>query len=123
MKHFTLKLAAFTIAALALTTSCGSDSSISDDTPITIAATEDTRPQLTKDGGQATVSFTAPQAWTASVEETHGAGSSWLSVSPTSGQAGDATISITAQPNSSGEVRTGVVRITSGTQTEEIIVT
>lgn len=126
MRHKTFKPAAlFCFAAFAaiMQTSCGSDSDITEDPPITIAATEDTHPQLTKDGGQATVSFIAPQAWTATVEETRSTGISWLSVSPTSGQAGDATITIAAQPNGSGEVRTGIVRIKSGSQTEEIIVT
>lgn len=94
------------------------------DMPITIPSTEDTQPTLQKDGGSTTFSFNAPQAWSVSVTETTAARSaSWLKVHPTSGAAGDATITITAEPNATGETRTAEVTIRSGSQTETVTVT
>ena len=59
-----------------------------------------------------------------SVTETTAARSaSWLKVHPTSGAAGDATITITAEPNATGETRTAEVTIRSGSQTETVTVT
>ena len=94
------------------------------DMPITIPSTEDTQPTLQKDGGSTTFSFNAPQAWSVSVRETTATRSaSWLKVHPTSGAAGDATITITAEPNVTGEPRTAEVTIRSGSQTETVTVT
>ena len=94
------------------------------DIPITIPSTEDTQPTLQKDGGSTTFSFNAPQAWSVSVRETTATRSaSWLKVHPTSGAAGDATITITAEPNATGEPRTAEVTIRSGSQTETVTVT
>ena len=94
------------------------------DMPITIPSTEDTQPTLQKDGGSTTFSFNAPQAWSVSVTETTATRSaSWLKVHPTSGAAGDATITITAEPNATGETRTAEVTIRSGSQTETVTVT
>ena len=94
------------------------------DIPITIPSTEDTQPTLQKDGGSTTFSFNAPQAWSVSVRETTATRSaSWLKVHPTSGAAGDATITITAEPNVTGETRTAEVTIRSGSQTETVTVT
>ncbi|MCM1633965.1 BACON domain-containing protein, partial [Bacteroides uniformis] len=94
------------------------------DMPITIPSTEDTQPTLQKDGGSTTFSFNAPQTWSVSVTETTATRSaSWLKVHPTSGAAGDATITITAEPNATGEPRTAEVTIRSGSQTETVTVT
>ena len=101
---------------------CGDDKE--SDMPITIPSTEDTQPTLQKDGGSTTFSFNAPQAWSVSVAETTATRSaSWLKVHPTSGAAGDATITITAEPNATGETRTAEVTIRSGSQTETVTVT
>ena len=94
------------------------------DMPITIPSTEDTQPTLQKDGGSTTLSFNAPQAWSVFITETTATRSaSWLKVHPTSGAAGDATITITAEPNATGETRTAEVTIKSGSQTETVTVT
>lgn len=94
------------------------------DMPITIPSTEDTQPTLQKDGGSTTLSFNAPQAWNVSVTETTATRSvSWLKVHPTSGAAGGATITITAEPNATGKTRTAKVTIRSGNQTETVTVT
>lgn len=60
-----------------------------------------------------TVTFTAPAAWTATVTETKA--SSWLTVEPSSGAAGDVTMTVTAQPNDTFEDRAATVTIKSGT--------
>ena len=110
------------VAYLLFGQGCGDDKE--SDMPITIPSTEDTQPTLQKDGGSTTFSFNAPQAWSVSVRETTATRSaSWLKVHPTSGAAGDVTITITAEPNVTGETRTAEVTIRSGSQTETVTVT
>ena len=62
-----------------------------------------------------TVAFTAPSPWSASVRETKA--DSWLTVVPSSGGAGDVTMTVTAQPNDTYEDREAEVTITSGAST------
>ena len=110
------------VAYLLFGQGCGDDKE--SDMPITIPSTEDTQPTLQKDGGSTTFSFNAHQAWSVSVAETTATRSaSWLKVHPTSGAAGDATITITAEPNATGETRAAEVTIRSGSQTETVTVT
>lgn len=56
--------------------------------------------------------FTATDKWTAEVTDTKA--SSWLSVEPTSGNAGDVTMTITAQPNTTPDSRSATVTIKCG---------
>ncbi len=78
-------------------------------------------PVFTSEGGSSTVSFTATDAWTASVANTRS--ENWCSVSPVSGAAGNATITITAQPNSTHDNRSAVITLKSGTAARAITVT
>ena len=55
---------------------------------IDIAATENTSPSFESNGGASTLSFTSSQSWTVSISDN----SDWLSVTPTSGNAGNATL-------------------------------
>lgn len=59
-----------------------------------------------------TVNFTAPAAWTATVAETKAV--DWLKVEPSSGSAGDVTMTVTAQPNDTYDDRSATVTIKSG---------
>lgn len=68
-------------------------------------------PVLEESGGTGTVVFTASSSWTASADESRAV--DWLSVSPTSGQAGKVTLTITAQPNTGYDERNGAVTIVS----------
>ena len=58
------------------------------------------------------MNFTAPAAWTASVEATKAV--DWLTVEPSSGSAGSVEMKVTAQPNKTYEDRSATVTIKSG---------
>ena len=60
--------------------------------------------------------FTATDRWTAEVVETKA--SSWLSVEPSSGAAGDVTMTVTAKPNPLTEPRKATVTIKCGDKSE-----
>ena len=71
----------------------------------------------TAPGGQAdqttTLQFTATDNWTATVDDTKA--SNWVSVVPVSGGAGDVTMTVTAQPNTTPNPRRAKVTIKCGT--------
>ncbi|MBE6245909.1 MAG: hypothetical protein E7110_00630 [Bacteroidales bacterium] len=85
---------------------------------ITIAGGSDTAPVLGTTGGTSTVTFTASAAWSASVINTRA--SDWCSVSPTNGQAGTATITITVKENTTPDNRAASITITAGNTTRTI---
>lgn len=72
-------------------------------------------PVIEEEGGSAEVRFTASASWTATVSESRGI--DWLTVSPASGEGGDAMITVTAQPNPNYEERNGAVTIACGGKT------
>ncbi|MDE7146946.1 MAG: BACON domain-containing protein, partial [Duncaniella sp.] len=72
-------------------------------------------PVIEEDGGFSEVSFKASASWTATVSESRGI--DWLTVSPASGEPGDAVITVTAQPNPNYEERNGAVTIACGGKT------
>jgi len=59
------------------------------------------------EGGSGSVSITVPLKWEATVS------GSWFSVSPTSGEAGTATLNFEAQKNETGETRTGSATVSA----------
>lgn len=64
---------------------------------------------------QSTVSFTSAREWTAKTD------ADWVSISPSSGSAGTAEITVTAQSeNTTGDVRTAILTLTSGKLNKEI---
>ena len=69
-------------------------------------------------GGSDVVSFKASVAWTAEVINARADG--WCSVAPTSGAAGDATITITATANDTPDDRTASVILKAGTAQKTI---
>ena len=72
---------------------------------------------LSDDGGSSEAVFTSALEWEASSSE------SWLTVNPTSGQAGDATITLTAGKNTGYDSRSANVTISSGIASKTIKVT
>ena len=66
-----------------------------------------TPPEVTipAEGGTATVSFSSPLVWQASSSE------SWLRITPASGEAGDITITLSADENTSEEERSATVTV------------
>ena len=108
-----------TLAAVALLSACGGDDPIDNPTPtptptptpaaakIDIGATENTSPILAQTGGKASLSFTSSGSWTATST------AAWCTVSPTSGNSGNATITITAADNDTYDDRTATVTLKS----------
>ena len=72
------------------------------------------------EGGSTAVTFTSSDAWTA--ETINNRADGWCSVSPTSGSAGNAKITITATANDTTDDRTATVVIKSGTTKKTISV-
>ena len=64
------------------------------------------------------VSFTATSDWNISVSATRAG--AWYSVSPTSGKAGNATITITTQPNDTYDDREATIMLVCGTEKVEL---
>ena len=81
---------------------------------ITFPTGSDTQPVFTTEGGTSTLTFTAKEAWTASVGEADTRAIDWLTVSPTSGQAGTATLTISTEPNDTYDERNAAITLTSG---------
>ena len=79
--------------------------------------TEETSFVLSDDGGSKQIAFATTLDWTASSNQ------SWLTVQPTNGKAGDASITITASANQEYDPRTATVTVKSGEDTKAIQVT
>ena len=79
----------------------------------TITIETPTQPSFAEEGGEGTISFTASEAWSAEVINTRA--DSWVSIHPTSGGAGEATITITTEPNDTPDDRSATIVIKSGT--------
>ncbi len=71
---------------------------------------------IAETGGSAEASFDVNFDWTASVEYV-GSDAKWLTLSPESGKAGKATLTMTAEANASKEERKATVRILYGGET------
>ncbi len=93
-----------------------------DEPSIVIPDTEDTAPVLDQQGGTATVSFTAAADWTAEATAITRA-LDWVSVQPTSGTAGDVTLTITTQPNDTYDERNAAIVLTCAGQQTTLTVT
>ena len=78
-----------------------------------ITIDSNTLSSFTEDGGKGTISFTASEAWSAEVINTRA--DSWVSIHPTSGGAGEATITVTTEPNDTPDDRSATIVIKSGT--------
>lgn len=76
-----------------------------------------TSPLLSQEGGSEKVSFTTNIPWTAT------SSTSWLSVSPSHGEAGDDTITLTTLSNTTCESRTGTITISGDGISKTISVT
>ena len=70
------------------------------------------------ESGVQTVTFTASDAWTAQVINTRADG--WCSISPTSGAAGNVTLTVVTQPNDTPDDRSASIVIKSGTTSKTI---
>ena len=108
------------LLVILLVTSCGKDSDLEDPNPptnppveneeITLNSSELVLPDANPVG---TLSFYASADWNVSLSETK-AVPDWLKVEPMSGEAGQATLTVTAQPNENYEDRSAIITIRSG---------
>lgn len=73
------------------------------------------------DGGSVTVSFKASEPWTASAINTRA--DSWLSISPESGEPGEAQLTVTAAASDELDERRATLQISAGQDTEFLSVT
>jgi hypothetical protein len=65
------------------------------------------------------VAFNAPEAWTAAIKETQ----DWCSIAPSSGAAGDASVTVIALENEAEEERSVTLVITAGAAVKEVVLT
>lgn len=79
-----------------------------------------TSANFTTEGGEKKILFSTNEAWTAEIVNDRADG--WLSISPTSGAAGNATLTVAAEPNDTPDERTASVRIKAGTASKTISV-
>lgn len=75
---------------------------------------------FTTDGGSNTISFTTSEPWTAEVLNSRA--DAWCSVSPTSGKAGDAEITVTTTPNDTPDNRSASIILKAGSTQKTITV-
>ena len=113
MKHPFLLLA----AVLMLAAGCNETEqplNIDTEQPLTLPAA----------GGTATLTFTAPSAWSASLlPNVADNPTDWLAIDPTSGTAGQHTITLTAQANENENSRSLSISLSSGQQTTPVLIT
>ena len=105
-----LLIASVVLAALAL--SCKKETKVED--AVTIKTSDATVPV---EGGVVSIAFNSSVAWTAKSSQ------SWLTVSPASGNAGDATVKASALKNDTNDERIAEVTITAGTKSAVFKVT
>lgn len=75
---------------------------------------------FTTDGGNNTISFSTNEAWTAQVINSRA--DEWCEIHPTSGSAGEATITVTTIPNNTPDDRTASIVIKAGTLSKTVTV-
>ena len=92
------------VAACAV--SCTKETKVED--AVTIKTDEQVVPV---EGGVISIAINSTVAWTAKASE------SWVTLSPTSGEAGDATVKASVLKNDSNDSRTATVTFTAGTKT------
>ena len=82
----------------------------------------DLKPVVSVEGGTSTLTFTASDDWTASVNAVTRA-IDWLSISPTQGGAGTVTLQITTQPNDTYDERNAAIVLSCGNVQETVTLT
>ena len=75
---------------------------------------------FTTEGGDNTISFTTNEAWTAQVINSRA--DDWCKIHPTSGAAGNATITVTTTPNDTPDDRTASIIIKAGAVSKTVTV-
>lgn len=110
MKRFFL-IASVLLAALVV--SCKKETPVED--AVTLNSAADVTVPV--EGDVVTIKFNSSVAWTAKSDQ------AWLTLTPASGEAGDASIKASALKNDTFDARTAEVTITAGTKTAKVKVT
>ena len=71
-------------------------------------------------GGSVTVSFTASGDWTVTPSNDR---ATWIGISPASGTAGKATVTVTVEPNDTPDERSATLRVKCGSATASVTIT
>lgn len=71
------------------------------------------------EGGSVEIRFTASDDWTAALSNDR---AEWLSLSPAKGSAGEATVSVSVDPNDTPDERSAAIRVNCGTATASVTV-
>jgi hypothetical protein len=125
-----LSLALLAVLAIAIGCSTGNDEPTPEPTTPTTPTnttatleinTASATPTFSSEGGTTQVTITTSSTWTADVASSRA--SDWCTVSPTSGAAGTATLTITTQPNTTYDERNATITIKSGELTKNYVVT
>lgn len=77
---------------------------------------------FTEEAGEQTFTFTANTSWNVSVAETSG-GTTWCTVSPASGEAGEQVVTVKVNANETYDDRSVTITLKAGTETETFVVT
>jgi hypothetical protein len=111
------------LSILLLVGGCSSGSDDPDPTPTPVTPSEtlevntsSASPTFSTEGGSTQITITTSSSWTADVTSTRAV--DWCTVSPTSGAAGTATLTIATQPNTTYDERNATITIKSGTLTK-----
>ena len=88
---------------------------------IDIPSSENTSPVLGTEGGNVVLNFSTSAEWTANVINTRS--DSWIDVSPKSGNAGEAKITISVEANGTYDERSATIQIKCGSAEKNIVVT
>ena len=85
---------------------------------ITFATGTNTSPVVSSEGGKITISFTTNVAWEATVD----GNPNWCKVAPSSGSAGNGTVTITVDKNTTTDPRSANIRVMAGSAVEWIFI-
>ncbi len=91
------------------------------DTPTSEYIVSNLSMSIPAEGGDCSFSFKTTDTWTASV--INGRADGWLTFSPTSGMSGNVTVMVTASKNEGYEDRSATLRIVSGKNTTDLLIT
>lgn len=105
-----------------LTASCSDDNEPEDERP-TLSVATTTYTLAAEEGSQSTVNFEVNVAWSATVDYAEGESTQWLTLSPASGEAGKATLTLTAAANPNPTERTASIRLDYADQSQVLSVT
>ena len=122
MKNTSLHLLLLFLVLFITVSSCKDDKEELPDVSgtITFPSSEDTNPTFSSEGGTSTISFTAGGDWTANLTNTRT--DNWTTIEPTSGEKGNAQITITTKANETYDNRNSMIVLKCGNVTDTVSV-